>query len=196
MKLFRIYIFLPFLFFFILFNKNSLSINDNHIKKIENYLNKLNNITSNFIQIDSNGLKAEGKIYLSKPGKLRIEYKEKKKPLIVADGTWLHFFDIELNEVQSVVINKSPAWILLKKKVDLKKDFKIEKLEKKKNKISITLSNQNTENVQEIKLVFSENPLTLNKWIVSDFQEIDTTVSLLKIKKQNKFDPKVFLLVE
>ena len=132
MKLFRIYIFLPFLFFFILFNKNSLSINDNHIKKIENYLNKLNNITSNFIQIDSNGLKAEGKIYLSKPGKLRIEYKEKKKPLIVADGTWLHFFDIELNEVQSVVINKSPAWILLKKKVDLKKDFKIEKLEKKK----------------------------------------------------------------
>ena len=62
-------------------------------------------------------LKVKGKLFLSKPGKLRIEYEKKENPLIVADGKWLHYFDIELNEIQSVTIEKSPAWILLKKKV-------------------------------------------------------------------------------
>ena len=116
MKLFKFYIFFSIIFFSILLNNDLLSLDNERIKKIEDYLNKLNNITSNFIQTNSNGLKAEGKIFLSKPGKLRIEYKKKDTLLIVADGKWLHYFDIELNEKQSIIIEKSPAWVLLKKK--------------------------------------------------------------------------------
>ena len=77
MKLIKLYIFFLLISFFTLPNKNLLSLDNPEIKEIENYLNKLNNITSNFIQTNSNGLKAEGKIFLSKPGKLRIEYKKR-----------------------------------------------------------------------------------------------------------------------
>ena len=75
-----------------------------------------------------------GKFSISKPGKLRIEYKKDNKLLIVADGKWLHYFDTDLNEIQSIIIQKSPAWILLKKNINLKNDFNIKKLEKKKRK--------------------------------------------------------------
>ena len=187
------------IFFFILPNKNLLSLDNLEIRKIENYLNKLNNITSNFIQTDSNGLKSEGKIFLSKPGKLRIEYKKKENPLIVADGKWLHYFDTELNEKQSVIIEKSPAWVLIKKKVKLEKDFIIEEFNKKNNKTFLTLSNKNLENIKKIKLVFLNKPLTLKKWIIYEGiknGKIETTVTLLKINKQNKFKAKTFKLVK
>ena len=124
-----LYIFLIFFFFPI---NNVFSIDNKLLKNIENYLNELNNISSEFVQSTSSGTQDTGKILISKPGKLRIEYKGKNKLLIVADGKWLHYFDIELNEVQSLTIKKSPAWILLKKNIDLKNDFNINKLEKKK----------------------------------------------------------------
>ena len=186
----------PPIFFSILLNNDLLSLDNERIKKIEDYLNKLNNISSNFIQINSDGLKVKGKLFLSKPGKLRIEYEKKENPLIIADGKWLHYFDIELNEIQSVTIEKSPAWILLKKKVNLKKDFKIETLNKKNNKTFITLSNKDLENIKTIKLIFLNKPLTLKGWTIIDSNEIQTTVSLLKIKKINKFNSKTFQLIK
>ena len=73
MKLFKFYIFFSIIFFSILLNNDLLSLDNERIKKIEDYLNKLNNISSNFIQINSDGLKVKGKLFLSKPGKLRIE---------------------------------------------------------------------------------------------------------------------------
>ena len=196
MKLFKFYIFFSIIFFSILLNNDLLSLDNERIKKIEDYLNKLNNISSNFIQINSDGLKVKGKLFLSKPGKLRIEYEKKENPLIIADGKWLHYFDIELNEIQSVTIEKSPAWILLKKKVNLKKDFKIEILNKKNNKTFITLSNKDLENIKKIKLIFLNKPLTLKGWMIIDSNEIQTTVSLLKIKKINKFNSKTFQLIK
>ena len=196
MKLFKFYIFFSIIFFSILLNNDLLSLDNERIKKIEDYLNKLNNISSNFIQINSDGLKVKGKLFLSKPGKLRIEYEKKENPLIIADGKWLHYFDMELNEIQSVTIEKSPAWILLKKKVNLKKDFKIETLNKKNNKTFITLSNKDLENIKTIKLIFLNKPLTLKGWTIIDSNEIQTTVSLLKIKKINKFNSKTFQLVK
>ena len=193
MKLFKFYIFFSIIFFSILLNNDLLSLDNERIKKIEDYLNKLNNISSNFIQINSDGLKVKGKLFLSKPGKLRIEYEKKENPLIIADGKWLHYFDMELNEIQSVTIEKSPAWILLKKKVNLKKDFKIEALNKKNNKTFITLSDKDSENIKTIKLIFLNKPLTLKGWMIIDSNEIQTTVSLLKIKKINKFNSKTFI---
>ena len=196
MKLFKFYIFFSIIFFSILLNNDLLSLDNERIKRIEDYLNKLNNISSNFIQINSDGLKVKGKLFLSKPGKLRIEYEKKENPLIIADGKWLHYFDMELNEIQSVTIEKSPAWILLKKKVNLKKDFKIETLNKKNNKTFITLSNKDLENIKTIKLIFLNKPLTLKGWTIIDSNEIQTTVSLLKIKKINKFNSKTFQLIK
>ena len=183
------------LFFFIA-NKNLLALNQNLLDKIDVYLNNLNNITANFIESSSEGHMTEGIIYLSKPGKLRIEYKKKESPLIVADGKWIHFFDIELNEIQSVGIKKSPAWILLKEKVNLNKDFEVKTIKKELGKIIINISNKDFENINEIKLVFSSSPIVLKKWIILDSQDIETTVSLTNIKEKQKFNPKTFILLK
>ena len=191
MRNFFLYTFLVFCFF----TKKISSFDNKLLNQLENYLNQLDNISSQFIQSSTSGSEETGKILISKPGKLRIEYKKSKELLIVADGKWLHYFDIELNEIQSVIIEKSPAWILLKKNLDLKNDFNISKLEKKSGKITLTLVDKNIENIEKIELIFSSNPIKLKKWVVTDTQEIETTIALLNIIIKKKFKPKTFELI-
>ena len=193
MKKFILYIFVIFFFFF---QKKIIALDENLLNQLENYLNQFNNISSQFIQSSSDGSQVTGKILISKPGKLRIEYKKDNKLLIVADGKWLHYFDTDLNEIQSVIIEKSPAWILLKKNINLKNDFNIKKLEKKSGKITLTIADKHFENIEKIELVFSASPIGLKKWIVTDYQEVETTIALLNIiNKKKKFNPKNFKLI-
>ena len=192
MKKFILYIFL----IFFIYQKKIFSLDEKLLNQLENYLNQFNNISSQFIQSSSNGSQETGEILISKPGKLRIEYKKNNKLLIVADGKWLHYFDMDLNEIQSVIIEKSPAWILLKKNINLKNDFNIYKLIKKSGKITLTLVDKNIENIEKIELIFSVNPIKLKKWIITDNQEIETTVALLNIKKEKKFKTKTFKLIK
>ena len=185
------YIFLIFFFFV----KETFALDQNLLTKLENYLNQFNNISSKFVQSSTDGKQKNGEILLSKPGKLRIKYEKDNKLLIVADGKWLHYFDTDLNEIQSVVIEKSPAWILLKKNINLEKDFNVSGLKKSKGKITLTLKDKRTENINNVKLIFTVNPITLKKWIVIDSQEIETTVALLGIRKQKKFKDNTFKLI-
>ena len=188
-----------FFYFFLIFffnQKISIALDEKLIKQIENYLNKINNVSSQFIQSSTSGSEEMGKILISKPGKLRIEYKKNKKLLIIADGKWLHYFDTDINEIQSIIIEKSPAWILLKKNINLKKYFNINKLEKKRGKITLTIIDKNIENIDKIELIFSSSPIKLKKWIITDIDETETTVALLNIKKIKKFKPKTFELIE
>jgi len=188
-----------FFYFFLIFffnQKISIALDEKLIKQIENYLNKINNVSSQFNQSSTSGSEEMGKILISKPGKLRIEYKKNKKLLIIADGKWLHYFDTDINEIQSIIIEKSPAWILLKKNINLKKDFNINKLEKKRGKITLTIIDKNIENIDKIELIFSSSPIKLKKWIITDIDETETTVALLNIKKIKKFKPKTFELIE
>ena len=74
MKKFILYIFL----IFFIYQKKIFSLDEKLLNQLENYLNQFNNISSQFIQSSSNGSQETGEILISKPGKLRIEYKKKK----------------------------------------------------------------------------------------------------------------------
>ena len=78
MKKFILYIFL----IFFIYQKKIFSLDEKLLNQLENYLNQFNNISSQFIQSSSDGSQVTGKILISKPGKLRIEYKKDNKLLI------------------------------------------------------------------------------------------------------------------
>ena len=45
-------------------------------KQIEDYLNNIKTLSATFVQTASNGGSAEGKIYIAKPNKIRMEYND------------------------------------------------------------------------------------------------------------------------
>ena len=75
MKKIILYIFISFF----LYQKKIYALDEKLLNQLQNYLNQLNNISSQFIQSTSTGFHETGKILLSTPGKLRIEYKNKNK---------------------------------------------------------------------------------------------------------------------
>ena len=162
------------------------------VKRVEKYLNELITLKSKFLQATSTGEFSEGTFYLSRPGKMRIEYDPPAKLLIVADGTWLIYHDIELDQITHLPLGTTTANILLKKKIKLgSSNLKISKVERAPGIIGVTVIPAD-EDTGQLTLVFSDKPLKLKKWVVIDPQGITTSVSLLSSQRNISFDEKLF----
>ena len=162
------------------------------INRVEKYLNELLTLKSRFLQATSTGEFSEGTLYLSRPGKIRIEYDPPTELLIVADGTWLIYNDIKLDQITHLPLRTTTANILLKKKIKLRgDDLQVSKVEKAPGIIGITVV-PTKEETGQLTLVFSDKPLNLKKWIVIDPQGISTSISLLSTERDITLDEKLF----
>lgn len=94
------------------------------LSDIEAYLNNIKTMTADFIQISS-GSSIEGKLSMSRPGRVRFEYADDNPVLIVSDGNNISFIDYELGQVTRWPVNDTPLAFLLKDKVSLEKDVTI-----------------------------------------------------------------------
>jgi len=164
------------------------------LANIQDYLNRIKTLRSRFLQASSNGSYAEGTLYLSRPGNMRIEYDPPVKMLIVADGTWLIYHDLELDQVTHVPLQITPASIIVDEKLSLfSESLDILKIERAPGVISVTLARKDDEE-GTITLVFGAKPLVLKKWLVVDAQGIKTSVSLLSSRFGVPVDPKLFVV--
>lgn len=163
------------------------------ILNIEDYLNTLVKMKSRFLQASSNGNYSEGTFYLSRPGKMRIEYDPPVQFMIVADGTWLIYIDKELDQITHLPLGTTPADILVQEKISLVSgtDLTVTKIERSPGVIGLTLSREGEEG-GNLTLIFADKPLELKKWIVVDPQGIKTSVSLLATERDITFDPELF----
>jgi len=154
-------------------------------------MNRITTLQSKFLQSSSNGGYAEGTLYLSRPGRMRIEYDPPAQYLIVADGTWLIYHDRELEQMTHLPLGSTPAGIIVDDKLSLfSDDPKVTRVERGRGVIAVTLVSD--EDDGEITLVFSNRPLVLKKWIVTDAQGIRTSVSLLSSRLGVALDDKLF----
>ena len=161
------------------------------LSRIQGYMNRITTLKSKFLQSSSNGGYAEGTLYLSRPGKMRIEYDPPAQFLIVADGTWLIYHDKELEQMTHLPLGATPAGIIVDNKLSLfGNDPKVTKIERGRDVIAVTLVGDEDEGA--ITLVFSDKPLVLRKWIVTDAQGVRTSVALLSSRLGLALDDKLF----
>mgnify|MGYP000291883333 CR=1 FL=1 len=162
------------------------------LSRIQDYMNRITTLQSTFLQASSNGGYAEGTLYLSRPGKMRIEYDPPAQFLIVADGTWLIYHDKELEQITHIPLGTTPADILVQENLSLLAgELIVTKIERGPGIIGVTLVREEDDGGQ-LTLIFSDKPLQLKKWIVLDPQGIKTSVSLLSTQRDVSFDPKLF----
>jgi outer membrane lipoprotein-sorting protein len=164
------------------------------VSRAEKYLNELSTLKSRFLQATSTGNYTEGTFYLSRPGKMRIEYDPPVQFLIVADGTWLIYNDLELDQITHLPLGATPANILLQENISLLDgDLEVSKVEHAPGIIGITLVLAD-EDSGHLTLIFADKPLELKKWIVVDPQGVTTSVSLLSTRRDISLDPKLFYI--
>ncbi len=163
------------------------------VDRIQAYLNGIKTVEAEFMQASSNGELARGNLYISRPGRLRIEYQPPVPILVVADGTFLIYYDRELNQVSYIPLGSSPAGILLEDHISLiDGDLTITGFKQENGTFQVTLVRTENPTEGSLTLVLTDSPLTLRKWAVTDAQGIVTNVTLVKAIFGVPLDPKLF----
>ena len=164
-----------------------------NLQKIETYLNNLKSLEATFVQMASNGATAEGRLFIKKPNKIRMEYAEPTNVLVVGDGDFIVYNDLDLDQVTHIDYKDIPASLILSNQIKIDgKEIKVLDFYQDSGSTSITLDYAKKGDVGPITLVFSNNPLELKQWRIVDPQSVEITVSLYDAKKDSDISDNVF----
>ncbi len=188
LKIFIIFIFVNFG----VFNSFANNLDRNEFALVKEYLKNLDSLEADFFQVSSDGSIKEGKIYLSIPGKLRISYKNPDNLLITSNGFWLTVQDRLLKQTNNFPLNQTPLNLFLNKKLNFNQnEFKI-KFQKSSGIITLIFSDNQKLNSSMFKLIFTNTPLKLKKWIIVDEFNNETSVLLQNLVTGNKYSHLLF----
>jgi len=163
------------------------------IARVEAYLNNIRTMKSRFVQVAPNGGVAEGTIYLQRPGKMRVEYDPPVQDILVATGRVLIHYDGELSQPSYLPQSSSPAAFLLRERVTLSGDVTVTGVERRGNQLLIDVVQTDEAGKGTLHLVFTDDPLALRQWVVTDAAGKKTEVTLVEPAFNIAIDPVKFL---
>lgn len=148
------------------------------LDRVERYLNGLTTLKSRFTQISSTGATASGTFYLSRPGRMRLEYDPPLPYLYVADGFWLTFFDTELGQRNDVPLGRTLADFITREELTFAGDVTVQGVAANDAQVAVDVVLTDDPGQGTLSLIFAKRPLTLAQWQVVDGQGTVTQVML------------------
>jgi len=152
------------------------------LDRIQAYLNGIKSVSGKFEQTNPDGSTSAGKIWLSRPGKMRFEYDPPVKMLIVCDGDFIEVADRSDDDIQFVAVKDTPAWLILRDGITLSGDVTVTHFERGPKIFRVTLVQNTDQSENALTMVFSEEPLALRQWTVTDPQRGSTSVALTDLE--------------
>jgi outer membrane lipoprotein-sorting protein len=163
------------------------------IQMADDYFNSSHVMTADFVQIGVDGRRSEGKLYVSKPGRMRFEYAQPATIEIIADGTSVAIRDRKLQTQEIYFLSQTPLKFLLKDELNLKRDVKITGITSDQYYTIISIEDGTTfGGTSKIKLNFDNKTFSLTQWEVTDPQGYHTLVSLHNIDLKSTPDHSLF----
>lgn len=167
------------------------------IQRAEQYLNKITTLKARFLQVASNGAHAEGIAYLSRPGKMRLDYLPPSPIQVYARSGMLVYFDKTLQQTSYVDIDQTPAGVLVRQQIHLTgEDITVTGVRRGQGTLEMDLVRTKDPGAGSITLIFTEQPFALKQWRVRDPQGQVTTVSLFDAQTGLRLDPGLFEFVD
>lgn len=163
------------------------------LSQVERYLNDLSTLQASFKQWDSAGALTTGKIYIQRPGLIRMNYDDPSKLVILADGETLFFADRGTGDLSYSPLGQTPATFLLEKTIDLQKDYQLENFTLDEGRVLVTLRRTGDNDFGTLTLVFRQSPsLQLVQWVITDPQNKQTIVRLEQIQEGRPLNARLF----
>ena len=166
------------------------------LTRIEAYLNDMKTLRAGFLQISSDNTVATGNMFMSRPGKIRFEYDPPSPILLVSDGVFLIYIDKELEQKTHVWLSNTPIGFLTESNIKLDGDVTVTGFSMGPNVYSMTLVRTLDPQDGRITMIFSDQPLALRKWTITDSNGIKTTISLNNLERGITINPSVFEIKE
>jgi outer membrane lipoprotein-sorting protein len=174
---------------------NLLTKNKDDLTLVEEYLNNIKSLEANFIQETSGNNVVNGKFWLSRPGKMRVEYDRPAPSLIIANGSVLAYTDLELEETSYLTTNSTPASFLTRPNFSFSaKDVELTGFSKSADTIKVSVVKKNKKEAGEFSLIFKTNPLRFIKMEVKNDLGETTKVKFTTSKFGDPIDDKLFVI--
>jgi outer membrane lipoprotein-sorting protein len=165
------------------------------IDRVNMYLMSVQTLTGDFVQVGPDGRRAEGKIFLQKPGRIRFEYNPPSPIELVADGNSLVVRDRLLATQDLYPLSQTPLRFLLADRIDLLRETNVTSVAADDTFISLQIEEKHTlGGTHKVLLMFSTKDTQLKQWTVTDPQGYDTTVALYNLDLGKKLDPSMFVI--
>jgi outer membrane lipoprotein-sorting protein len=162
------------------------------IDRIESYLNTLRTLEARFVQNNPDGGFAQGKLYLHRPGRMRFIYDPPVPLQLYADGNLLIHVDTELEQVSHYPLEETPAHFLLRADINFRKGLTVKRYEHANKVVRIELVDGKNSDIGSVILTFSDAPLQLRSWTITDAQGLRTELALVDARFGGQLDPGLF----
>lgn len=138
------------------------------LARLSQYLNQLQTAEGRFTQINADGSASAGTIYIHRPGRMRFEY-DADDLLVIAGGGQVAIFDGRSNQwPEQYPLRRTPLNLILRRNVDLAGSGMVTALEQNGDFTHVTALDPDTPEAGTITLVFSDNPVQLRSWMITD----------------------------
>jgi outer membrane lipoprotein-sorting protein len=163
------------------------------IERIEQYLNSIRTVRSQFVQATNDGTLLRGTFWMSRPGKMRLEYDPPIRNFVVADGWFVFYWDDELKQQSSAPVGSTLADVILRDRLTLSGDTTVSDVERGPGTLEVTVTETKDPGKGKLTLIFEDNPLRLRKWRILDPQGLTTEVALLNPQFGMTLDRDLFI---
>ena len=159
---------------------------------LSRYLNGLETAEGRFSQINADGSISTGDIYLHRPGRMRFEY-DADDLLVIAGGQQVAIFDGRSNAFpEQYPLSQTPLHLILARRVDLAGSGMVIGHGTDGTATRVLAQDPDRPETGTIELVFSEGPVELRQWVITDGTGAQTTVILGTLTKGGQISAGLF----
>ena len=158
------------------------------------YLQGLGEVKGRFEQTDARGDVSRGDLYLNRPGRARFVYDPPSGLLVICDGYTVLVADPRLKTANRYPLGSTPLSLFLAKQVRLDKGVVVSAVDHFADSYALTAHDARHPAQGQITLVFSESPMRLREWRMTDAHGRTTQIRLTDLEAAPDLDPSLFLV--
>jgi outer membrane lipoprotein-sorting protein len=153
------------------------------LDRVSAFLNGIHTLSAAFVQMNEQGNISQGGFFLSRPGKLRFEYRPPSPTLVVATGGKIYVKNGRLNTVDSYDTSDTPLGLLLADTIDLKRNPAVLGIDRRAGELVLRARSSTNRLKDNINIVFATEPqLAIRSWTVRDAQGGSTSIALSQMQ--------------
>ena len=163
------------------------------LAEISRYLESLTTLEAEFTQINADETISTGIIKIQRPGRARFEYDPPEETLVLAGGQQLAVFDAKSNTgPEQYPLKETPLNLILARDIDLERSGMVVAHDYDGTATTVTAQDPDHPEYGNIQLKFTDDPVELRQWIITDSGGAQTTVILGNIKTGLRFSTATF----
>ena len=167
------------------------------LSQISSYFNSFTTAEGEFTQVNADGTISTGMMFMKRPGRVRFEYAPPDDALVMAGGGQVAVFDPKSNQPpEQYPLKRTPLNLILERNVDLGRAKMVVGHTSDGNTTTVKAQDPEHPEYGNIQLVFSDSPVQLRQWIITDDSGSATTVILGDLKTGVQLSARMFNIVQ